>query len=69
MSLSISFNDIFRTELIKRTVNYNNIKDERTRYYNAQSVYISLSWNFNKGKRIEKKDKKISNEEELKRVK
>ena len=69
LSLSISFNDIFRTELIKRTVNYNNIKDERTRYYNAQSVYISLSWNFNKGKRIEKKDKKISNEEELKRVK
>ncbi|OJU76658.1 MAG: hypothetical protein BGO09_02695 [Bacteroidetes bacterium 47-18] len=66
--LSITANDIFRTSGMRYNSIVNETLRERSVYRDQQSVALTIRYNFKYGQQNAKKEKPVSNEEEMRRA-
>ncbi|MBB6371359.1 TonB-dependent receptor domain-containing protein [Chryseobacterium shigense] len=66
LQIALNAMDIFKTNKMTFTQIVNNIKQENYDYRDTQKIRLSLSWNFGKSLKIQ--SRKLSNDEEKKRV-
>lgn len=67
LEISVTLNDIFRTQVDKITSITNDIRQEYKNYYDNRRLRISLKYQFG-NKKLRSKSKRFSNEEERKRL-
>ncbi|WP_224995772.1 outer membrane beta-barrel protein [Cesiribacter sp. SM1] len=68
LDVSLNFNDIFRTDVTRFTVAFQDQDTRMRQYANLQSVRLSLRYKFRKGEKFEGPGSRGSNSEELKRT-
>lgn len=63
LSVSLRFQDIFRTQVIRGTIGLGENEGLIDQYLGAQSVQVGVRYNFSKGARFESKQRKLNLEE------